>query len=232
MIRMSPQQMLQSSTKRARLSNGVGRTRTWSDVASLLRAVRGWSFDRTGAQRAPNGRPFLGWNTTAKADTDFDRGATGGTGRQLIAQALERGFTVTALVRNPSRLPVDHPCLTVVRGDVLDAPSVQSAMGGQEAVLSALGHKRYFYPTRILSEGTSNILRAMEIHRVRRLVCETSLGIGDSAGRLGLYYTLFVIPLILPFYFWTRRARRGSLRKATWTGLSSGRGRSRMAQTQ
>lgn len=128
-------------------------------------------------------------------------GATGGTGRQLVARALELGFTVTALVRNPSRLPADHPRLTVARGDVLDATAVEAAMRGQEAVLSALGHKRYFYPTRILSEGTSNILRAMETHRVRRLVCATSLGIGDSAGRMGLYYTLFVIPLILPFYF-------------------------------
>jgi putative NADH-flavin reductase len=136
-------------------------------------------------------------------------GATGGTGRQLVAQALELGYTVTALVRSPSKLPAEHPRLTVARGDVLDATSVNAAMRGQEAVLSALGHKRYFYPTRVLSEGTSNILRAMETHNVRRLVCETSLGIGDSAGRMGIYYTFFVIPLILPFYFWdkTRQER-------------------------
>jgi len=136
-------------------------------------------------------------------------GATGGTGRQLVGQALERGFTVTALVRNPPRLRVDHQRLKVVQGDVLDASSLEAAMQGQEAVLCALGHHRYFYPTRILSEGTRNILRAMETHRVRRLVCETSLGIGDSAGRMGLYYTLFVIPLILPLYFWdkTRQER-------------------------
>jgi putative NADH-flavin reductase len=136
-------------------------------------------------------------------------GATGGTGRELVAQALERGLAVTALVRNPSRLRVEHPRLTVVRGDVLDAASVDAAVRGQDAVLSALGHKRYFYPTRILSAGTRNLLRAMESHGVRRLVCETSLGLGDSAGRLGLMYTLFVIPAILPFYFWdkTRQER-------------------------
>lgn len=128
-------------------------------------------------------------------------GATGGTGRQLVAQALERGYAVTALVRNPSRLRVEHPQLKVVQGNVLDPASVEAAMRGQEAVLSALGHKRFFYPTRILSEGTRNILRAMEAHGVSRLVCETSLGIGDSAGRMGLYFTFFIIPLILPFYF-------------------------------
>ncbi len=136
-------------------------------------------------------------------------GATGGTGRQLVAQALERGYAVTALVRDPSRLQVEHPQLKVMQGDVLDYASVEAAVRGQEAVLSALGHKRFFYPTRILSEGTRNILRAMETHGVPRLVCETSLGIGDSAGRMGLYYTLFVIPVILPFYFWdkTRQER-------------------------
>ena len=131
-------------------------------------------------------------------------GATGGTGRQLVAQALERGYAVTVLVRNPSKLKVEHPQLKILRGDVLDYSSVETAVHGQEAVISALGHKRFFYPTRILSEGTRNLLRAMEIHGVPRLVCETSLGIGNSVGRMGLYYTLFIVPVILPFYFWDK----------------------------
>jgi putative NADH-flavin reductase len=136
-------------------------------------------------------------------------GATGGTGRQLVEQALERGLVVTALARDPSALRLEHPRLTVARGDVLDYPSVEAAVRGQDAVLSALGHKQFFRPTRILSEGTGNVLRAMEAHGVRRFVCETALGIGDSAGRMGLYYTFFVIPVIVPFYFWdkTRQER-------------------------
>ena len=152
-------------------------------------------------------------------------GPTGGTGRQLVAQALERGFAVTALVRNPSRLQVDHPQLTVIQGDVLDYASVEGAMRGQEAVVSALGHKRFFYPTRILSEGTRNLLRAMETHRVPRLVCETSLGIGDSAGRLGLLFTFFTIPVILPFYFWdkTRQERLIAGSNVEWVIVRPGR---------
>jgi putative NADH-flavin reductase len=151
-------------------------------------------------------------------------GATGGTGRQLVMQALERGYAVTALVRDPSRLQIVNPQLTVLRGDVLDEGSVEAAMGGQEAVLSALGHKRYFSPTRILSEGTRNILRAMEAHGVPRFVCETSLGIGDSAGRMGLYYTLFTIPVILPLYFWdkTRQERLIARSKVEWVIVRPG----------
>lgn len=131
-------------------------------------------------------------------------GATGGTGQELVRQALEQGYEVTAFVRSPSKLKIKHPKLKVSEGDVLDYDSVQQAVHGQDAVLSALGHHNYFYPTRILSEGTQNVLQAMKAEKVPRFICETSLGIGSSAGRLGLYYTFFTIPVILPFYFWDK----------------------------
>jgi putative NADH-flavin reductase len=145
-------------------------------------------------------------------------GATGGTGRQLVAQALERGLDVTALARNPAALDIEHPRLRVVGGNVLDPAMIDETMRGHDAVLSALGHKQFFRPTRTLSDGTRNVLRAMETQSVRRLVCETALGIGDSAGRMGLYYTLFVIPVILPFYFWdkTRQERLIAESRVDW----------------
>lgn len=131
-------------------------------------------------------------------------GATGGTGQVLVRQLLERGYQVTAFVRNPAKLKVEHPKLMITQGNVLDYDSVETAVRGHDAVLSALGHKRFFYPTSILSKGTQNLLRAMEKFDVLRFVCETSLGIGSSAGQLGLYYTFFTIPIILPFYFWDK----------------------------
>ena len=131
-------------------------------------------------------------------------GATGGTGRQLVRQALEQGHQVTAFVRKPEKLKIAHPSLRVTRGDVLDYASVESAMQGQDAVLSALGHKHLLGPTKILSEGTANILRAMKTFRVPRFICESSLGVGSAVGRLGLPATLGFVPLVLPFYFWDR----------------------------
>jgi uncharacterized protein YbjT (DUF2867 family) len=131
-------------------------------------------------------------------------GATGGTGRELVRQALEQGHQVTALVRKPKKMKLEHPNLRVVKGNVHDYDSVESAMRGQSAVVCALGTKRFFYPNRVASNGTANILRAMKSCGVPRLVCESSLGVGNSVGRLGLLYTFLVVPLILPFIFYDK----------------------------
>jgi len=154
------------------------------------------------APRRKTARPISrGWGNRLRI---LIIGATGGTGRQLVRQALERGHQVTAFVRKPKKLKIEHPNLRVVKGNVRDYASVELAMRDQNAVLCALGHKRFFYPTRILSEGTRNILRAMKTCGAPRLVCESSLGVGSAVGRLGLMSTFFVVPLILPFYFWDR----------------------------
>jgi putative NADH-flavin reductase len=152
-------------------------------------------------------------------------GATGGTGRQLVEQALERGFEVTALARNPAALQVAHPKLRILQGDVLDRASVDTAMRGQEAVLCALGHKRFFGPTRILSDGTRNILDAMEAQQVPRLICETSTGLGNAAWSMGLLSTLLVLPVILPFYFYdkTRQERLIAESGVDWVIVRPGR---------
>jgi nucleoside-diphosphate-sugar epimerase len=152
-------------------------------------------------------------------------GATGGTGRELVRQALERGYEVTVLVRSPPKVDLRHPALTILQGNVLDAASVDAAVRGQEAVLCALGHKRLFFqPTTILSRGTRNLLRSMETNAVPRLVCETSLGIGDSAWRMGLSYSLFVIPVVLQFYFWdkTRQERAIASSSRDWVVVRPG----------
>lgn len=155
----------------------------------------------------------------------FIIGATGGTGWELVKQALEQGHHVTALVRNPKKLTIQHPNLTLVKGNVLNYPDVENAVRGNDAVLSALGHKRWFIKTTILSQGTKNIITAMEKHGVKRFVCETSLGVGDSWGKLGLYYTLFVIPVITYFYFRDKKRQEQYIKESSldWVIVRPGR---------
>jgi putative NADH-flavin reductase len=151
-------------------------------------------------------------------------GGTGKTGRELIKQALEQGHTVTALVRNPKRLKITNPNLTFIKGNVLDLQSFDSSINGHDAVLSALGHKRFIIKTNILSEGTKNIITAMQEQNVKRFICITSLGINDSRFKLGLYYTLFTIPFILLFYFLDKSKQERIIFKSDldWTIIRPG----------
>lgn len=151
-------------------------------------------------------------------------GATGGTGKQLVSIALELGHDVTAFARKASGIKNKHEKLKIIEGNVLNLNSLIEASKGQDAVLCALGHKKWFYPSKILSEGTANIIKAMEFNAVKRLICETSLGIGDSFGRMGLYYTFFVIPFILPFYFWDKGKQESVVKKSNldWTIVRPG----------
>ncbi len=127
-------------------------------------------------------------------------GPTGATGRCLLEQALTQGHHVTAFARRPEKVTPQHPNLKVVKGDILDYDSIDAAMRGQEAVLLALG-VYLFHKNTVLSDGTRNIIRAMETHGVKRLVCESSLGIADSRDQMSLFAEFFLYPLLLRHFF-------------------------------
>jgi putative NADH-flavin reductase len=73
----------------------------------------------------------------------------------------------------------------VVQGDVIHLPSVEKAMPGQDAVLCSLGAG---FKGTVRSEGTKNIVQAMEKAGVRRFICQTTLGLGDSWNNLSFYW--------------------------------------------
>lgn len=113
-------------------------------------------------------------------------GSTGTIGKKLVQQALEQGHTVTAFARNADKLnDVRHPNLTIYQGDVFDFQAVEKAVRGHDAVLCALGAGRQ---GKVRSEGTRNIIRAMESTGVKRLICQTTLGAGDSQGNLNFFW--------------------------------------------
>ncbi len=105
-------------------------------------------------------------------------GASGGTGRHIVDQALEAGYEVTAFVRSPEKLGIEHGNLTVFQGDVMDAESVERAIADQDAVLSALGPTRPPVSDMMVNAAT-NIVAAMDKHGVRRIVSTTGGGVRD-----------------------------------------------------
>ena len=123
-------------------------------------------------------------------------GATGGTGRQVVKQALDRGHAVTAFTRNPAKLDIQHPHLQVVRGDVTEPNSVERAVEGQDAVVCVLGAGQKLTGT-VRSEGTRNIVRAMERSGIQRLICQSTLGAGDSWGSLNFFWKYIMFGCLL-----------------------------------
>jgi len=105
-------------------------------------------------------------------------GASGRTGQHLVRQALERGYTVNAFARSPEKLDAHGEDLAVVQGDVQDAAAVSRAVAGADAVISVLGPTEN-KPTFVVTQGTQNILEAMQEHGVERLVISAGAGVAD-----------------------------------------------------
>src|SRR5580693_626997 len=108
-------------------------------------------------------------------------GATGGTGKLIVSQALAKGHSVTAFVRNPEGLTQD-PHLRVIQGDVFDFATVVNAVHGHRAVLSALG-ARTRKKADVLSRAIPNILEGMRQEYVSRLIVLGSAGVDRDYGK-------------------------------------------------
>ncbi|MDD4603346.1 MAG: SDR family oxidoreductase [Bacteroidales bacterium] len=145
-------------------------------------------------------------------------GASGKTGILLVFQALNQGHQVTAFARQPSKVTIQHKNLRTVKGDVMDIVKVKEAVTGQDAILCTLGVSSN-KPNTLLSEGTRNILNAMEECGVKRLICMSSAGIlGQDAG---FWFGKIIIPLFLRHVFADKKRQSQiiSESKADWVIL-------------
>jgi putative NADH-flavin reductase len=123
-------------------------------------------------------------------------GASRGIGLETLKRALKAGYEVRALARSAGNIPVSHPDLEKVTGDALDRGAVKQALAGVDAVIQTLGvaagPEMIFKPVRLFSAATRVLVTAMEETGVKRLICVTGFGAGDSRNKGGfLYNTAF-----------------------------------------
>lgn len=121
-------------------------------------------------------------------------GATGRTGRHLLQQALERGYNVRVLARDPGKLAVQSERLVVVRGNLKDAACVEEVITGADAVLSVLGPTSN-EPTFEISRGTADIMSTMKRQGVKRLIISAGAGVGDPGDTPKLFNKLINVAL-------------------------------------
>jgi uncharacterized protein YbjT (DUF2867 family) len=124
-------------------------------------------------------------------------GATGGLGREIVGAAVARGHSTAALVRVPLRAALPAS-VEVVRGDVLDQPSVTDAVRGRDAVICALGTPNPRRSSTLLEQGTKNIVAAMHAEGARRLACVTLLGTGASRANGSFFYREVILRVLAP----------------------------------
>lgn len=121
-------------------------------------------------------------------------GASRGIGLETVKAALKPGHKVRALARSAARIPVSHPDLEKVTGDALDRDTVTRALDGVDAVIQTLGvaagPEMIFRPVKLFSQATRILVAAMEAAGVRRLICLTGFGAGDSRNKGGALYNM------------------------------------------
>ncbi|MCC5906827.1 MAG: SDR family oxidoreductase [Balneolaceae bacterium] len=121
-------------------------------------------------------------------------GATGTIGKLLVKQALEKEYQVSAYVRTPEKVNMKHANLTIIQGNVLDPVAVEKAIAGHDSVFCALGAGS---EGTVRTEGTRNIIRAMEKTGVQRLICLSTLGAGKSRNNLNFFWKYIMFGLLL-----------------------------------
>ncbi len=131
----------------------------------------------------------------------FVLGPTGGTGRQIVTQALDAGHTVTAFLRDRSTVATTHPLLTTVAGDVTaGGAAMAAAMRGHDAVISAIGRGKTFTSDNLIARSVPGILDAMHASGVRRLVFTSAIGVGDTFTQSPLLPKIFFRTLLRGIY--------------------------------
>jgi putative NADH-flavin reductase len=116
-------------------------------------------------------------------------GASKGIGLETVKRALEAGHDVRAFARGAERIATTAPGLEKRAGNALDPADVTAALKGVDAVVQALGVSpgpgMVLGPVRLFSDATRVLIRAMEEAGVKRLICVTGFGAGDSRSRMG-----------------------------------------------
>lgn len=109
-------------------------------------------------------------------------GASGGTGQEIIKQALDQGHEVTAFVRDTAKLAIRDSKLHIIEADVLkDQPAITSAIAGKDAIICALGVANSLKSTGLIAGGLAAIVPAAKKHDVRRLILISAFGVGESS---------------------------------------------------
>lgn len=156
-------------------------------------------------------------------------GATGRTGKAVLSQALDRGWEINALVRDPQKVSVKSERLHLVKGNPSNKENLSEALNGCEAVINTLNISRKSdfpwaklrTPKRFLSEVATNLITLLPQNGIERIVFTTAWGVGDSLQEIPNWFRLLIQHSNIG-YAYTDHERQEALFEASklkWTAV-------------
>lgn len=126
-------------------------------------------------------------------------GATGFSGKEILREALAQNHKVTILVRNSSAVNIQHPNLTIMQGNVLNAADVAMSLTNQDVVINSLGigGKGDGKPTTFISDATKIIIAEMEKQKVPKLIAMSNIGAGNSISFQPKIFKNIILPYFM-----------------------------------
>ena len=154
-------------------------------------------------------------------------GASRGSGAAAVRALAQAGHLVTAFARTEA-VPTVDDAIRYLSGDVMDPDALAKAMVGQDAVVVTLGIsdnpitvrllRRATAPLDVRSRGTANVIDAMRAAGARRLIVQSTYGIGETYANLSLslkaFFTLVIRPQVADHVRQEELVRRSGL---DWT---------------
>jgi putative NADH-flavin reductase len=110
-------------------------------------------------------------------------GGGGRTGKYLITQLIEKGYSLKVLLRNLETFELRSPLIQIVQGDAIDFTIVNSLIDGCQAVISTIG-QRPGEPL-VAEQATRNILNAMSHYSVKRYILVAGVNIDTPLDNKG-----------------------------------------------
>ncbi|MGY3211831.1 NAD(P)-dependent oxidoreductase [Mucilaginibacter sp. HD30] len=147
-------------------------------------------------------------------------GANGGIGKQVVMQALIAGYDVSAILRTPDNLTIQHPNLKVIQGDIMRAGTLDEHLKGKDVIISAIG-KNSFKKTTLYSQGSKNLIESMERTGVKRafFISASGLDVNPKHPLLVRLATKYILQLILRNPYADQRSMENIIKQSNidWT---------------
>ena len=126
-------------------------------------------------------------------------GATGFSGKEVLSELLSKNHKVTIITRNKSSVDSEDKNLTVLEGNVLDESLINETVQHQDAVINCLGigGKGNAKPNSLVSDATKILVNSMERYNVKRLICMSNVGAGDSIHFQPWIFSKVILPYFM-----------------------------------